>query len=210
MLDYLPNELIIEILGRLPVDSLLRFTFVYNSWHSVITNPIWTQKTKKKILLMTIWNSISHSKTLVGISKGLAAAMVCYVYFDLYNLDYFSRKLQIYLWNLSIRKSITISMPYRPPNRYMFGLRFGAHPTIHEFKVVRLWSQAFVNRAVNWVAYGPCRVGGFQNLILEFNMGTETFSKIMLPPNVANRHASCLSVKLFRESLAVFFHEQMG
>ncbi|KAL7250454.1 hypothetical protein ACSBR1_012463 [Camellia fascicularis] len=189
---------------------------------------VWTQKTKKKILLMTIWNSISHSKTLVGISKGLAAAMVCYVYFDLYNLDYFSLKLQIYLWNLSIRKSITISMPYRPPNRYMFGLRFGAHPTIHEFKVVRLvyvkekrsnpnqckvllkWSQAFVNGAVNWVAYGPCRVGGFQNLILEFNMGTETFSKIMLPPNVANRHASCLSVKLFRESLAVFFHEQMG
>ncbi|KAI8011306.1 F-box protein CPR1 [Camellia lanceoleosa] len=72
------------------------------------------------------------------------------------------------------------------------------------------WSQAFVNGAVNWVAYGPHRVGGFQNLILAFNMGTKTFSKMMLPPNVANRHVSCLLVKLFEESLAVFCHEQMG
>ncbi|KAL7219154.1 hypothetical protein ACSBR2_012266 [Camellia fascicularis] len=166
---------------------------------------------------------------MIGCCNGLLC--LCYV-FDLYNLDHFSRTLQIYLWNLSIRKSITISMPSRRPNSYMFVLRFGAHPTTHEYKVVRLvlgygdalvlhappphrmvefrQSQALVNGAVNWVAYGPRRVGGFQNLILAFNMGTETFSEMMLPPNVANRHASCLSVKLFGESLVVLFHEQMG
>ncbi|CAL5336658.1 unnamed protein product [Camellia sinensis] len=44
MSDYIPNELIIEILVRLPVQSLLRFTSVCKSWHSLITNPSFITK----------------------------------------------------------------------------------------------------------------------------------------------------------------------
>lgn len=39
MSDYLPTELVIEILRNLPVKSLIRFTTVCKSWHSIITSP---------------------------------------------------------------------------------------------------------------------------------------------------------------------------
>ncbi|KAL2496886.1 F-box protein [Forsythia ovata] len=38
MSDYLPKEIIIEILLKLPVKSLIRFTVVCKSWRSIITN----------------------------------------------------------------------------------------------------------------------------------------------------------------------------
>uniref|UniRef100_A0A5B6YYZ6 F-box domain-containing protein n=1 Tax=Davidia involucrata TaxID=16924 RepID=A0A5B6YYZ6_DAVIN len=40
MSDYLPSDIMISILARLPVQSLLRFTCVCKSWYSLITSPI--------------------------------------------------------------------------------------------------------------------------------------------------------------------------
>ncbi|THG04488.1 hypothetical protein TEA_024482 [Camellia sinensis var. sinensis] len=183
---------------------------------------------------------------IFGSCNGLLC--LCDDYYD-YSHDHFYGAIgdasQIVLWNPSIRKSVTICMPYKPPGCYMFVLGFGAHPTTHDYKVVRLvylttysshfapkvelftqgiglwrcidsaappycmvefmWSQAFVNRAVHWVAFDPRVVDGFRNLILSFNMGTEAFSEMMLLPTLADQHPSCLSVKLFGESLAVFW-----
>ncbi|KAL7219149.1 hypothetical protein ACSBR2_012261 [Camellia fascicularis] len=128
MSDYLPNELIIEILARLPVDSLLRFTSVYKSWRNVLIQ--------------------IGAKFLRRLS--------------------FTRK--------ALRYGDLLVMCAPPPHRMV------------EFR----WSQAFMNGAINWVAYGPRRVGGFQNLIVVFNMGMETFSKMMLPRNVAlDMHHDC-------------------
>ncbi|CAL5391640.1 unnamed protein product [Camellia sinensis] len=73
-----------------------------------------------------------------------------------------------------------------------------------------MWSQAFVNGAVHWVAYDPSVVGGFRNLIVSFDMVSKAFSKMMLPPALAGRRPTCLSIKLFGVSLAVFCGAEMG
>ncbi|KAL7219148.1 hypothetical protein ACSBR2_012260 [Camellia fascicularis] len=261
MSDYIPNELLIEIPARLPVDSLLRFTSVCKSWYSLITSPsfitkhinqtitdrkrnsdklilrLYTDNDKKEHYLLCPddenfpddylelpfpFKSPNGYFRIFGSYNGLLCA--CDDYYD-YSQDHFYGSIgdasQIVLWNPSIRKSVTICMPCRPPGCYMFVLGFGAHPTTPEYKVVRLvyltaysshfapkvelftqgtglwrcidsvappycmvefmWSQAFVNGAVHWVAFDP-----------------------------PDQHPSCLSVKLFRESLAVFWSGQIS
>ncbi|KAF5935645.1 hypothetical protein HYC85_026774 [Camellia sinensis] len=39
MSDYIPRELLIDILTRLPAETLVRFTLVCKSWYSLITSP---------------------------------------------------------------------------------------------------------------------------------------------------------------------------
>ncbi|GFS45398.1 hypothetical protein Acr_00g0095880 [Actinidia rufa] len=39
MLDYLPQEVLIDVFTRLPTKNLLRCTCICKSWHSLITNP---------------------------------------------------------------------------------------------------------------------------------------------------------------------------
>ncbi|CAL5336673.1 unnamed protein product [Camellia sinensis] len=253
MSDYIPNELIIEILVRLPVQSLLRFTSVCKSWHSLITNPsfitkhlnqtitdrkrnsdklllrLYTDNDKKEHYLLCsddekFGDDYSEfkfpSKSLIGYFRivGSCNGLLCLC--D----NYFGDTHHIVLWNPSVRKSVTLPMPCKPQGPYMFVLGFGAHPMTHEYKVVRIvyekehinrfkvppkvelytqgigswreidsaaappyyivefmWSQAFVNGAVHWVAYDPSVVGGFCNLIVSFDMVSEAFSEMMLP-----------------------------
>ena len=51
---YLPEELIIEILLRLPVKSLLRFKRVCNSWLSLISDANWVMS-----IMFLVWRKIS-------------------------------------------------------------------------------------------------------------------------------------------------------
>ncbi|KAI8011300.1 F-box protein [Camellia lanceoleosa] len=178
MSDYMPNELLIEILARLPVDSLLRFTSVCKSWYSLITSPsfitkninqtitdrkrnsdklilrLYTDNDKKEHYLLCPDDENSPDDYLelpfpfkspngyfriFGSCNGLLC--LCDDYYD-FSHDHFYGSIldasQIVLWNPSIRKSVTIRMLCRPPGCYMFVLGFGAHPTTHEYKVVRL------------------------------------------------------------------------
>ncbi|XP_028054605.1 F-box/kelch-repeat protein At3g06240-like [Camellia sinensis] len=58
MSDYVPREVLIEILARLPVKSLLRCSSVCKSWYSSITNPSFTtthlNQTKSNTQLLII------------------------------------------------------------------------------------------------------------------------------------------------------------
>ncbi|KAG5551860.1 hypothetical protein RHGRI_010084 [Rhododendron griersonianum] len=68
------------------------------------------------------------------------------------------------------------------------------------------WSDAFVGGAMHWVAYDPCVVDGYRCLIVSFDMATESFSEIILPPTLAQADpssTSSLSIHVFGESLAV-------
>ncbi|KAG5551857.1 hypothetical protein RHGRI_010081 [Rhododendron griersonianum] len=156
----------------------------------------------------------------------------------------YNDQCQIFIWNPSTRKSVTLPTAPKPhcPNISVYG--FGAHPTTQEYKVIRLeykleslfqipqkveiytqgtrswrvissappphcfvtfmWSQAFLNGIVHWVARDPCVEVGFRNLVILFDMASESFSEIMLPPTLAsNQNPKSLSIHVFGESLAV-------
>ncbi|KAG5551853.1 hypothetical protein RHGRI_010077 [Rhododendron griersonianum] len=106
---------------------------------------------------------------------------------------------QIIVWNPSTRKSVTLPMAPKTQCPTIAAYGFGAHPTTQEYK-------AFLNGVVHWVAVGnPREEGGFRQLIMLFNMASESFSEFMLPTTLADEPlTSLLSIKLFGESLALF------
>ncbi|KAK9285130.1 hypothetical protein L1049_024315 [Liquidambar formosana] len=74
----------------------------------------------------------------------------------------------------------------------------------------RYWSQAFVNGAIHWLASDR----QYDNLILSFDMGTEVFGTMKLPPCLVRSFVMDMSIKAFGESLlvveydgALFFRE---
>ncbi|KAL3509486.1 hypothetical protein ACH5RR_028887 [Cinchona calisaya] len=72
-----------------------------------------------------------------------------------------------------------------------------------------LWSQAFANGAVHWIAYHPrgsnndTNGGSIGSSILGFNMDNEVFNEIMLPDELAHDLATNLFITVYRGSLAV-------
>lgn len=278
MSDHLPTEIIIEILTRLPVKSLLRFTLVCKLWYSIIRNPnfitthlnrfaktttnqlllrFYTNNDRKEHYLLLPddkkfdenyveldfpFNSTIGYFRIVGSCNGL----ICLC--D----DYFQDAENVILWNPCLRKSVTLALPEKPQNPYMCVIGFGFDLSKNVFKVVRIiyekeclnqlrvppnvevyeqgggewrgigcappqyfivefmWSQVFVHDAVHWVAYNPSVAGGFHNLIIAFEMRYDMFREIELPPVVADQRPTCLSVTLFKDSLAVLCGGQSG
>ncbi|KAI8558427.1 hypothetical protein RHMOL_Rhmol04G0092400 [Rhododendron molle] len=78
-----------------------------------------------------------------------------------------------------------------------------AAPSYHIFNYI--WSLALVDGIVHWVAFEPCAWlgGGVRNLILLFNMASESFSEFKLPPTLADQPPPSLSIKTFGQSRAV-------
>ncbi|KAI8558419.1 hypothetical protein RHMOL_Rhmol04G0091600 [Rhododendron molle] len=279
MADHIPNDMLIEILARLPVASLLRFKSLCKPWYSLITSPSFVTKHLNRSimnserngdkLLVRLYDDGSNKKErclllndddkfgdeyselelqfrlqfgcyrVVGSCNGL----ICL------SDQYYSDQPQIIIWNPSTRKSVTLPMAPKPQCliiRFFYG--FGAHPTTQEYKVIRLvynheshlklppkfeiytqgtrswrgirsstpqyflfrWShQAFLNGVVHWVCESFSE-GGFRNLIMLFDMASESFSEFMLPTPLAQEPWTPIlySVKLFGESLALFFSGQ--
>ncbi|KAI8558434.1 hypothetical protein RHMOL_Rhmol04G0093100 [Rhododendron molle] len=267
--EVLPFELVIEILARLPVVSLLRFKSVCKSWYSLIKSTSFVTKhlnhRKNKHIgiyyrdyqkeryficrdddqcgreyseLEFPYKTPSADFMIAGSCNGLLCMWE----------DSSWDKSTIIVWNPSMRKLVTLP---KPPLARMCVLGFGAHPTTHEYKVVRIvcqtypyqhelqpyvelytqgtgsWrglgstfplhcfiditheaSQAFVSGAVNWIAEDPRVSVGYRRLIVSFDMSTETFSVMILPPALADRERRSLSVTLFRESLAMLCGQQ--
>ncbi|KAL6141252.1 hypothetical protein ACLB2K_059542 [Fragaria x ananassa] len=69
MSDYFPNDVLIDILVRVPVKSLLRFRCVSRIWNSLISSPAFIithlnqallQQTNRKLLLFRYYYSIDY------------------------------------------------------------------------------------------------------------------------------------------------------
>ncbi|KAI8558426.1 hypothetical protein RHMOL_Rhmol04G0092300 [Rhododendron molle] len=274
MSDYIPDELLIEILARLPVASLLRFQSVCKSWYSLITNPGFVTKHLIQSIADGKRNGDKLLVRLYDINKARYLLLndddkfggeylefefpfkIPVAYFRVVGRcngllcvagDYFTDKAQIMIWNPSTRKSVTLPMAPKPQGPHMCVYGFGSHPTTHEYEVIRIqyeiiemgeyefklppkveiytrgtrswrgissavpsyrivnymWCQAFVDGAVHWVAYETCVGGGVRNLIMLFNMASETFCEFKLPPTLAYQPPPSLSIKKFGQSLAV-------
>lgn len=162
MSDYLPTELMIEVLQWLPVKSLIRFTSVCKSWCSVITEPFFvssqlSRAANRDIVLLRRYdrhdkrehysflevteNGVNSSSDLdfpfrsqFGYFRivGSCNGLVC-VSDDLFA----STLTPIIIWNPSVRNHVVLPMPtIHPATPHICVLGFGV--TGHDAKVVRL------------------------------------------------------------------------
>lgn len=166
MSDYIPHELLYEILTKLPVKSLLRCTTVCKSWYFLITSPsfIATQldfalssyKTKNRYLLIRYYNRdemkedyslrCDDDETFCEQFSRVEFPFKCPIgYFRIVGScngliclwdDLFSDSEGVILWNPSIRKSVTFPMLRKPSCPHIRVLGFGVCPVTNDHKVV--------------------------------------------------------------------------
>lgn len=167
MSDYIPEEILREIIVRLPVRSLLRFTSVCKSWYSIIINPSFislhlnrtlaNRKSNDDKLLLRVYTNNDRKEHYFLLSDDdkfgdeyMEIECPIKSYFGYFRIvgrcnglicfcdDYFRDAQNVIIWNPSIRKTVSLPMPYKPQRPHMFVLGFGAHPITHEYKVVRI------------------------------------------------------------------------
>ncbi|XP_058209003.1 F-box protein CPR1-like [Rhododendron vialii] len=155
MSDYISTEILAEILVRLPVESLIRFTSVCKTWHSFITSPSFIAKhldhtkTNTENLLLTTYTFIDNreryllcrgdefAELVSPLSTSLGHRRVVGKCNGLLCMVDTTSPPCIILWNPLIRKSLILPMPSLPetsPPPFVLG--FGAHPTTHEYMLV--------------------------------------------------------------------------
>lgn len=165
MSDYIPQELLHEILIKLPVESLVRFTIVCKSWYSIITDPQFVNlqcnyanlNENKKPLLVRFYDRVvkeenytircddeTFSEEFTRVEFPFKSPLG---YFRIVGIcnglvclsdDLFGDTERVILWNPAVRKSVDIEMPVRPKYPHMFVLGFGNCPVTNDHKVVRV------------------------------------------------------------------------
>ncbi|XP_021817178.1 F-box/kelch-repeat protein At3g23880-like [Prunus avium] len=176
---YIPEEILINILSRLPVKSLIRFICVCKLWSSLIRSSrfigmhlnrnvtnrahafiiaLHESRRKPKICYTLFSNEtfepclkIKHPLTGPKIEiHGSSNGLVCLSY-ELGNLD-----TSIYLCNLSIQKHVVLpptSILCLPSPEYVTYVAFGFHPGLNDYKVVRLLTFSEGNHCIEVEVY---------------------------------------------------------
>ncbi|XP_075644167.1 F-box/kelch-repeat protein At3g06240-like [Castanea sativa] len=165
MSDYLPEEVVLEILHRLPVKSLIRFRCVSKSWNSLITTPAFINShlTRSHSLLSNSNKLIVRhclDKPYVEHYKIIDDSNDSFDQIQNIELPLTSRRIQHFrligsanglfslfeqeryiLWNPSIRKFITLPKPcitVKAHGRITCRPAFGFDPRTNDYKVVRI------------------------------------------------------------------------
>ncbi|KAM5578409.1 hypothetical protein ABKV19_008628 [Rosa sericea] len=164
--DYLPEELIIQILLWLPIKSLLQFTSVCKSWNTLIKHNTFIKNHLKltsnritrdgPLLLLrhcprepNVEQYSLHldNHTFQEYSKPQLPAKSFNECFRivgscngliLLSDDYLTETNTFILWNPSIRKSITIPKPHIPHSQYYTVYGFGFDAKRDDYKILQL------------------------------------------------------------------------
>ena len=160
--DYLPEEVVLEILHRLPVKSLIQFRCVSKSWNSQITSSAFINSHLTQSLSLP-----SNSNKLIVRHRVDSPYVKHYKLIDDNNdsfnqiqnieLPLMSHRIQHFmligsanglfslfeqerfvLWNPSIRKCITLPKPCITVGRITCRPTFGFDPRANDYKVVRI------------------------------------------------------------------------
>jgi F-box interacting protein len=155
----LPYDVVFDILTRLPVKSIIRFSFVSKSWNSILTSPdfinthldraksslshnnnnnngflLYIHKSYYKHLCTVLCNS-DHTFTEISKLKipfsDISVVDFCNGMFCLKNFE----NHELYLWNPSIRK-FKILTPHYFARLVAYGLGF--HSQNKDFKILRI------------------------------------------------------------------------
>lgn len=165
MSDYIPQELLHEILIKLPVESLVRFTGVNKSWYSLITDPKFIinhlnynnlDQDKTPLLLRFYDRVVKEENYTIRCDDRTFSEQFTRIefpfksplgYFRIVGIcnglvclsdDLFGDMERVILWNPAIRKSVDLEMPVRPKYPHMFVLGFGVCSLMNDYKVVRV------------------------------------------------------------------------
>ncbi|XP_075643628.1 F-box/kelch-repeat protein At3g23880-like [Castanea sativa] len=175
MSDYLPEEVALEILHRLPVKSLIRFRCVSKSWNSLITSSVFINSHLTRSLSLPSNSNkliVGHcvDNPLVEHYKLIDDNNDSFDQIQNIELPLMSRRIQYFLligsvnglfslydeqeryilWNPSIRKFITLPKPcitFDAHGSYIGCCRqaFGFDPRTNDYKVVRIAFPSRIN-----------------------------------------------------------------
>ncbi|KAL4379551.1 hypothetical protein GQ457_02G032280 [Hibiscus cannabinus] len=199
MSDYMPVEVIVRILKRLPAKSVVRFRSVCKSWDTLISDPSFIsthlQASLSNNTSFLLFLCVKNGKTRFSLhydqdgfeeSKqlhlppfssvlGSCNGLIC--------VQLFSFVVDFLLWNPSIQKVRAVQPDYA-------------------FR--RQTSLSFVNGAVHWLGNHKRNGGGYSHAILGFDLSAEEFFEIDLPENLIDLcHADLTIMKYGESSIAV-------
>ncbi|KAK9016741.1 hypothetical protein V6N11_079235 [Hibiscus sabdariffa] len=230
MSDYIPVEVIVEILIRLPVKSLVRFRSVCKSWNSVICDPCFISthlqaslSNNTPFLLLSYWRNGKDNFFLHYDNDGLEEfkqlqfpAFGCSSYslllgsFNVLICLHFRKGdvSKFLLWNPSIQKCISLPRPrFSDDVQINFGVN--AIPPNYTFDPGEI-PVPFVNGAVHWIGYQKRNNVGFTNVILGFDLSAEEFFEISLLESLIGLGPMDLSTMKYGESSIAVLKSDRG
>ncbi|KAF3618566.1 F-box protein CPR1 [Capsicum chacoense] len=163
---YLPEKIIVEILIRLPVQSLLRFKCISKSCNTLISHPKFKEKhyhhakNNKKILIAqmhpgtrtTSYYSSSFSSSLQKLAKQPTDYTVLCCYDGLVLLWHYNDHL---LWNPSTNELVQLpNHEFPDASSTTYGLRYDS--TSDDYKILMLHNRSFSCRPLNKILALKC------------------------------------------------------
>ncbi|XP_058219531.1 F-box/kelch-repeat protein At3g06240-like isoform X2 [Rhododendron vialii] len=192
MSDYLHQDVLIDILTRLPAESLVRLTPVCKSWHSLITSP----KFISHHLHRTASNP-DNDRLLVRYRTDKPKQDHYSLVLDGFGFDPVSNDFKVVR---VVHTDDRIS-----PDVEIYTLKTGRWRYISEkalpLMIEERFRQAYVNGAAHWMAFHQgTLLTCFRYTILSFNMSDEVFNEILVPDSITLEGG----LVVFKESLCLF------
>ncbi|XP_012852397.1 PREDICTED: F-box protein CPR30-like [Erythranthe guttata] len=191
MSNYVPTDLLIEILQKLPVKSLIRFAAVSKSWRSIITSAAFIASHLSKVLPHPTINPEDAYISVLGfgVDAGRTHHKVVRFLYCRNAAGIFTTRVEIFsLKTWSWRRLIG-----------GVDITLDAYPSLY-------FRQVFLNGVVHWlIEQKPIGDNSFRrSYILAFDVGDEVFREVMLPEWEAGGSGFAkLRIFVIKESLGV-------